>query len=689
MQNPFGRKPVPENTKNELRRRGSKEGIAWNAKRFPWVVLTSLCSECSDTGEFTVLSSVKGPLYETGYIRPLPTIQSVDVKKQGELGTTRRVTVKLTAYTDQQLIGLQKCFFLPQMGVRIEWGWSIDTQNRPAPAILGQRKLTDSEAACEMKKKEKNNPHYSGLQGIVANFGYSLTTDNYWDCTLEVIAAAEPLSQAKVNTFNCGCKRENEINNEQGKTEKVVRVEPDIQVYLRDIQENFNKCIDKYPKEFEPYANGASIIIQQRTIKNMPQRNEAGGEATIGWGQWIGQFYTGKQSYEGYISWGTLESMINFLALDLNKNKNKTTFLGQVSSSDLLLPYHTALESSDPQICFIPGTNFATETSEFEKGNPEKNALVSDTTGKVKVKLENIMVNVIFLLGELRAVDSGNGGLVQFLMNVLNKISYACGNLWSFEIVSTTEVCQGTDTKQAPTISCIDIKIYEPAEVFEVNTLPIATTTNGVASAVRDFKLEMTMTDAMKTQALYSGGPIAKIKSPSGGNCDSEAFKAFNSDVGRAYNLAKGAPPTEIASNKCGCNEGELQATEDLSYDSVFRKMIENGPSPTNVTACRTSLIESYNLTDQDFVISRILPDSSKFVGSGANREHCKGVPLPFNFSFTVDGIGGFEFGQMVSSDRIPPQIRKNFEWQITTVEHSITVNDWTTNVNTVCRYKG
>jgi hypothetical protein len=117
--------------------------------------------------------------------------------------------------------------------------------------------------------------------------------------------------------------------------------------------------------------------------------------------------------------------------------------------------------------------------------------------------------------------------------------------------------------------------------------------------------------------------------------------------------------------------------------------MIENGPSPTNVTACRTSLIESYNLTDQDFVISRILPDSSKFVGSGANRQHCKGVPLPFNFSFTVDGIGGFEFGQMVSSDRIPPQIRKNFEWQITTVEHSITVNDWTTNVNTVCRYKG
>ncbi len=72
---------------------------------------------------------------------------------------------------------------------------------------------------------------------------------------------------------------------------------------------------------------------------------------------------------------------------------------------------------------------------------------------------------------------------------------------------------------------------------------------------------------------------------------------------------------------------------------------------------------------------------------AGGRRDHCTGVPLPFEFSFTVDGIGGFEFGQMVSSDRIPQEIRDNFEWQVTTVEHSITANDWTTTVSTVCRF--
>jgi hypothetical protein len=61
---------------------------------------------------------------------------------------------------------------------------------------------------------------------------------------------------------------------------------------------------------------------------------------------------------------------------------------------------------------------------------------------------------------------------------------------------------------------------------------------------------------------------------------------------------------------------------------------------------------------------------------------------VPFEFGFTVDGIGGFSFGQMVSSDRIPSAVKKAFEWQVTTVEHTVTPNDWTTTVNTVMRYK-
>jgi hypothetical protein len=688
MQNPFGKKPIPSSVVTELERRGTRAGIDWNAKRFPWVVLTSLCSECPDNGQFTVLSSTKGALYEPGFVRPLPTIQSVDVKKQGELGTTKRATIKITAYTDQQLIGLQKCFFLPGMGVRIEWGWSIDTQNRPAPATVGDRNFSDARAICEMKKKEKNSPHYSGLQGIVANFGYSLTTDNYWDCTLEVIAAAESVSGAKVNTYNCGCKRENEVNNEQNKKEKVTRVESDIQAHLRDLQENYDSTSGKYRSEFTPYVNGTNIIIQRRYMKNMPQRNEAGEEASVGFWRGWGEYFTEKVSYESYISWGTLEAMINYLVMDLSKERIKTKFLGQVSSGGITLPWHPAVTSADPKICFIRGTEYWDETSVFEKGDSAPEGVVSVGNGR-GVRLDNIMLNVIFVLGELRAAEQSDGSLISFLTNVLNKISDACGNLWAFEVVSTTESCEDVGNDKPPTIACIDIKTYEAAGPLTINTTAFGN--GGGASIVRDFKLDMKMTEAMKTQALYSNGPIAKAKSPSGGNCDGDVFKAFNSDTGRAYNLAKGKPTQETASSDCGSsNKGEVQSSEDLSYNGVFAKLKEKGPAAANVTACKSLLIEAYNVTPSQFSVWRSSFLSTIFGDSLAGkRDHCKGVPLPFDFSFTIDGIGGLQFGQMVVSDRIPPQITRNFEWQVTTVEHSITVNDWTTTVNTVCRFKG
>jgi hypothetical protein len=67
-------------------------------------------------------------------------------------------------------------------------------------------------------------------------------------------------------------------------------------------------------------------------------------------------------------------------------------------------------------------------------------------------------------------------------------------------------------------------------------------------------------------------------------------------------------------------------------------------------------------------------------------KPHCAGVPLPFDFSFEVDGIGGFRWGQVVSCDRIPAGIRKNMQWQVTKVDHSITANDWVTKVGTVAK---
>ena len=103
--NPFRKKIVPQAVRDEIASR-SQKAITWNPTRFPWIKVTSMSDGCSD--RYAVLTSLRGDLYESGFDKPYPVITGVDVKKQGELGTTRKATVRITAFRDEQLAELQK-----------------------------------------------------------------------------------------------------------------------------------------------------------------------------------------------------------------------------------------------------------------------------------------------------------------------------------------------------------------------------------------------------------------------------------------------------------------------------------------------------------------------------------------------------------------------------------------------------
>ena len=110
----FGKKQVSNIVRDEINARTGKQGIIWSAKRFPWIHITSLSSVPS---KYNVLTSrTTARLYETDSnkaLRPKPAVTDVTVKKQGELGTTRKATISITCFTDLQLEELQKAFFIP------------------------------------------------------------------------------------------------------------------------------------------------------------------------------------------------------------------------------------------------------------------------------------------------------------------------------------------------------------------------------------------------------------------------------------------------------------------------------------------------------------------------------------------------------------------------------------------------
>lgn len=679
--NPFRKKDIPAALKSEILNRQGKTGMEWTAERFPWIKVTSMSSACDN--KYTVLTSLSGDLYTKGYDRPLPVINGLDVKKQGELGTTRRATLKLTAFTDNQLIDLQKCYFIPGMSVRVEWGWTTSAAGTSVTSPISGREISDVEAVNIMRNHTKTHPNYEGLQGIVSNFSYTLDANNFWECSIDIISAAEAFSTTPLDNQQCpDCiTKEKSKENEDEVLEKTSPL--------------FVMCKDLF-KDFEaskPTYTSALGVPSEAIVQggfNSAVRNEY-GEDDAGF---FGSIVEGiidlipsavqnatnihKSTKEPFITWSAFEKAINKYVAQGNSSK----LYGKVKSDNIRLRYfecencygtqqncdgsivcgdHAWVTSADPRVCVLPGTN-----NSLVRFTERHISCLVEEGGKKYVLLDNMLINVCFLSVELRRfLKEDKPTLADFLTSVLSKINEACGGLWAFEVVDSS----ADGNEKYPVLSIIDTSIHQASDsVFEVPALP-------ANSVVRELKLDMKLTESMKTQALYSNSNriTPSAKSPSGGGCGTNAMKGFRlygKDV--IKNLAKKDSYEDTNCEQCKeCKKSKEASTEKApTFEELVRK---TGLDVTNTTtqSLKSALVAAY----------------ASAAGFGLDS-HCEGIILPFTFSFTLDGIGGFIFGQMVSCDRIPSSIRTAYEFQVTTVEHNITPHDWTTTVTTIPRYK-
>jgi hypothetical protein len=324
--------------------------------------------------------------------------------------------------------------------------------------------------------------------------------------------------------------------------------------------------------------------------------------------------------------------------------------------------------SADPRVCYIPGgaLNFKDFSAYLQPGYTEAPSAIVIEDGVEKVQLAKIMCNTTFLLKHYKQVYDGDGKLSTLIQNILDEINKVCGRPWTLLTISTEDDCGTSDArnKTGPTITILDEK--QVMELEEPYSIP---STVG-DSTLRSFSLDMKMTGAMKTQAVYAGNS-QKSKGGKGDDstaCAGVSAQAFyvggrNAQGGNLIkNLAK--PDTSDLT----VSDGNCEDSDNTAKDPTFQELINKFWWEVNdqtVGALQTYL---------DKAISEYDPDT------------CAGTPLPFDFNFTVDGISGFEFGQMVTSNRIPKAVESLFRWQVTKVEHKITPNDWETSISTVCR---
>jgi hypothetical protein len=683
MASPFDKVSVPQSVQNELTARQGKNGILWTAQRFPWILVTSMSSICNDKYK-TLASNSKDRLYEEGYVRPLPVVTQVDIKKKGNLGTTKQVNINITAFTDAQLLELQKCYFIPGLSVRAEWGWSLKASGLALTSGPIDKSIKlDCLAIPAIMKKQENDPSYCGVQGVVANFSYKLTDQNFWECTLEITGVAEAFATAPINSVSCDeCQRKAKQDEGSKESEKTKALPP-FQTWCYDLHENNKTEVWKQAEAFAksdaktpPFDKRIAYNGSERQLKAEDTGIIAGIVSSIGGAiKWAGKTVTGDESItEHYVNMYYIAAAANlFFKPAISSGKCGTSDLGRVDFKDVFIKYNKNVFSTDPRVCLLPGTSnqrrVITNATDIDVAN-------TCVTEDGKIELGRILVNAYHLHEIYKNVSNGEEASVSdFLTSLLGSINNVCGNLWDFSVVSYTE--DSTKNANTPTLTVIDNNCNPKGKV-EPYSIP-AQPTN---SLLRSLDMELKLTNSMKMQAIY-GTNTAPAASADTNNqptkCTQEAYRAFSTvssgvvegiNEGKEYISEEEA--NEIKKKICSlCEKTKDESVKTKTFIELINDLQEEVSDET-VAAVQQQLITEYS-------------NESK---KKENKNDCIGVPLPFGFKFSLDGVGGLKFGQMVTCNRLPQQVQNVFEYQITAVNHTVTVNDWVTSVETVGRLK-
>jgi hypothetical protein len=144
-------------------------------------------------------------------LRPMPGINSIDIRSKSAYGSLREVVVKFQCWDIKQLEDLELLYMRPGYTVLVEWGWTPYLQSNDAGNQLGiiyntqtfdiiTKTPTKEDIWKELFNKSKaTGGNYDAMFGYVKNYSWSAREDGGYDCSTTIISIGEILESLKVN----------------------------------------------------------------------------------------------------------------------------------------------------------------------------------------------------------------------------------------------------------------------------------------------------------------------------------------------------------------------------------------------------------------------------------------------------------------------------------------------------------
>jgi len=614
-----------------------------------------------------------------GRLVPPPNITGVTISSDGDFGSLEKVEIKFMCYSLKQLDSLQ-IFFEAGTVMQMTYGWTITNNTAAGPA--------------------------GNWQGLVCNFGYSVTPQGTFECSTSGIGAG-------INAFSVAL-----TASQKGKTPQTPGeiVKNDIVSTLKKEAQDFRTLYagnnlgkgEGYGAfqlfKDEPPAESPDVITGFVAPNANPTLNINTGVSTNDLG------------VRHYVSLERLSEVVNRVSRSASSIQGKSKFKSiqilcnkDVSTGKGFIDSGTIQYSSNPAEIILgaaSGGRPKLDVNDYDNygrafsTDPETGFFNTDDDGGNQVAafavknhgdLSKILVCIEFIESIVNDIPKTEGGgrvrspqstVAKLYERIFQSIYDNSGTRYKITLASNRN---NSNELSVVETNSMDSKLFEALQKR-----------NGTGTQ-NDEQMPYEFTAFTKNAICRNISLSTKIPT----EYVTAAYVAATSTLTPGATRLPGTETTAITDPRDlkDPNATDDQKANGTDYDNQkvrdWIKEIEEAQGKAHeskyqdVGALRAYIKEVYLTGFQGFDessgkrIAIFKNTKSKAAEPGAKEV----VPFPLEFSAVLDGIAGIKFGDTVSINYLPKVYKeKNIVWTTTTVQHEISNNDWSTTVNTVCR---
>ena len=418
----------------------------------------------------------------------------------------------------------------------------------------------------------------------------------------------------------------------------------------------------KYADNNEPESTSELGVYIDRTGGNNTDISYIWGEFSPG------------QAYNEYISLKALIEFINTLILPkLNSITGLSTRI--IMDSEInMSKYYTFLSSADPENIFFPDgagvlNNYGSITW-YGKLRNDMPDFVTSTTGEdatLVVRTTLIYISTTFIQNAIfNVLDADNGTVNDFLKQISSKIYYASGGAYSMALITHPE-------QQNALLYYDTNNVKGFSNVPKAFSIPMFANTNDtkVGTIVKDFQFNGKLPTDASTLAYVLNQDPAEIS-----ESDIAPFLSYMYSANTVSRVGRNEAIGNIINDETLL---EIEKKYEERYDQYARELVAaqvkygSDINAENQKALHTSLKNYVQYP------TPTIQDTNKF----------KAPIIPFDASFTIEGINGFRYGDVLKFEGLPDRYTKNTVFSIIGINHSVSdTGEWNTEIRCIMRPK-